>query len=116
MQLGVQRDTLYPQSELERDLSQQLGATVRTHCEHSLLTELWMCVSKDLQVIDCPANIAARCSSIQLPSADGWTGRLALPHTRLALGAAAAALAALLLCTLLLRRPRAAKADGYARV
>lgn len=71
--LDIKADTSYDQVDLEEKLKGIFGRSVRVHCEEKgggggNINEIWMCVDRQLQLIDCPQNIARRCGSVVLPS------------------------------------------------
>lgn len=85
--LGVQEDLVYNQKALEAEWSELRGHKMLTHCQSNELAELWMCFDRDLQSMDCPANLARRCSrGIELPSPPDDAGTQSVESARQSLG------------------------------
>lgn len=69
-QVDMREDLVYDQKTLESEWSAVPGHKLLTHCQSNDLAELWMCFDRDLNLIDCPRNLARRCSrGVRLPSA-----------------------------------------------
>ena len=95
--VGVVLDLEYDQAHLEEQLSSDLGKQIRMHCNGGKLTELWMCVGPDLQLLDCPENISNQCATIELPSADEYGLYARVAHLPMWSWFACAAIVSLLL-------------------
>jgi len=59
----------YDYSDFSEAIKSGLGTDVILHCKSKNLEEVWMCISKDLQPIDCPKakELSNSCEKIVLP-------------------------------------------------
>ena len=68
---GIELDKRYPAASVAGAFEFRLRHKVALHCRHHRVTEVWVCLSNKLKMMDCPENVRERgeCKTAEFPYA-----------------------------------------------